>query len=218
MILSTPKRLCFAIAIFILPGYALADGTLNEEEIGRLARGEMVQRPLPNSGEDSLIAGASFALVDAPTEKVWGALKQISAWPKIFPNTVSAKVVFRQRDIQIVKMKLGNSLITFDFYLTASFKEGQCELVYGLNRNKPHDIQESRGWVRLLRQPGGKTLVAFFSVVRVPFGGLIGLLGDNILNTLQYRVLSVPGRLKKYVEEREKQRKVVPLDPSTLMD
>lgn len=196
----TALGLLVAVTVLATAPAARADVKLDDAEIQRLVKGELVKRPLPGSGRGSVVAGTSFVLIEAPVDKVWRALNDVSSWTSVFPNTFAARTVHSQGDGRAVKMQLGNRYFTFDFYLTVIVDRESRELTFALNEKKPHDVDEVRGTVRLSPQPGGRTLVAFAALARVPFGPLISLMGDSVVQVLESRVLSVPARLKRWVE------------------
>ncbi|MCP4679267.1 MAG: hypothetical protein GY854_28020 [Deltaproteobacteria bacterium] len=192
--------LCFVLAAVHSPEQVCAGITLTQSEISTLAQGGLVSRPLPDSGKNSTIAGVSFTVINAPADAVMRALEDVSAWKHIFPNTYEAKTVASNGNTRTVKMRFGNALFKAGLYLTAVFDRQKLELVYALNKKKPHDIEESRGSVKLIPQSEGRTLVAFTSLVKVPFGALINLMGQKVVGWIEYRVLVTPKRLKDWVE------------------
>jgi hypothetical protein len=191
---------CLGLTVAIAPKSVSAGVELTQGEIERLARGELVVQPLSNSRQDSVVAGISYALINAPPDRVWAALQDIPSWPSIFPNTFEARTVAVQGDARAARISLGNRFVTFNFYLTVTFNKDKWETFFVLNKKKPHDIRECRGFARLVPQPGGRTLVVFSSLAEFPFAGLIGLMGPKVIGWIEHRVLSVPERLKKWVE------------------
>jgi hypothetical protein len=70
---------------------------------------------------------------------------------------------------------------------------------FKLVKNKPHDIEETKGYWRLFPQKDGRTLVAYVVAVQVP-AGLVNLLGETMSDKLARALLDVPGKLKHWVE------------------
>ena len=199
MMRSTKYSLAVVLttAVSLVVCNAYAGINLTPKETQQLAAGWQVRHPLPSSGKNSVIAGTSFILINAPVDKVWNALNEVPAWSKIFPNTFSCKAVASKGNSMLVKMKIGNRFFTFDFFLTIALDKQKKTLSYDLNKDKPADIEEARGKVRLFPQPGGRTLVVFTTLVKVPFGAIISLMGDKIVRIMEERILSVPKSLKK---------------------
>jgi hypothetical protein len=171
------------------------------DEIATLLDGGVVQRPLPGLEGGSVIAGSSFALIDATPAVVWAALTDVGDWKAIFPNTFAARTLTKRQNASAVKMTTGNRFFSFDYVLTVVESPDRLELSYELNKKRPHDIEEAKGQVKLVALPRGRTLLAFTTVVQVPFGPIVALMGDSITRVMEQRVLDVPGRLKRWVEK-----------------
>jgi len=195
--LLAPFLVC---AVVLAPAESNAGIEFSAHEIKTLTNGGLVIHPLPGSGENSVVAGTSFVLIDAPPEVVWRAIQDVPVWTHIFPNTSSSKVMAVSGGTKAVKMRVGNAIIKVGFYLTAVFDQEKMNFTFSLNKKKPHDIDEARGWMRLLPQPGGKTLVVFSALVRTPFGLLIKLMGNKVIGWIEHRMLIAPKRLKEWVE------------------
>ena len=187
-------------AFLIASWEASAAISLTEKEINALARGEMVVRPMDEAAKKGMIAGVSFVVVNAPAEVVWRAFNDLSAWPAIFYNTLDARQLSIRGETREIKLRLGNKYIGLDFFATLVTNHAQLELSYSLDAKRTPTVDESKGWIRLIPQPGGRTLVVFSAFAKIPFGGIIALMGDELLRLIEYRLLSVPRRLKDWVE------------------
>jgi hypothetical protein len=195
------RTFCLALAVLLIPLGARAGIDLTEKEIKTLSAGGLVMRPLPGSGKNSMIAGVSFALINAPREVVWRAFRDLSAWPVIFYNTHEARQLGAADRKSTVQVKVGNRYISFDFFLTLLSDKEKWSFSYAIDKTKPHEIEDTRGKLQLVEQPGGRTLVIFSTYVKVPFGLLIKIMGDEVLEWIEHRLLSVPTRLKEWVED-----------------
>ncbi len=201
MLLRIASAIICVLCIVVFRPQSLRAGIeLTQHEINSLVQGRAVLRPLHGSGTNSTIAGVSFALINAPVDVVWRAVEDVSAWRHIFSNTHECHAVAGQDNVRVVKMSMGNKVLKADFHLTAVFHAEKYELTYTLNKKKPHDIEETRGSMKLLPQPGGLTLVAFTTLVKIPFAALVRLMGDKVIGWIEYRVLITPKRLKNWVE------------------
>lgn len=194
-------RAIFILGVFFCaPGVSGAGVKLTGEEIKKLSQGKLVIHPMAGSRKNSVIAGTSFAVINASPEVVSRAFEDLSAWPSIFYNTESARLVKIRGNKKTVKMTIGNKYITIRFFLNLVFYSDTMEFAYSIDKSRPHDIDVSRGWLRLIPQPGGRTLVVFSTFAKVPFGMLIALMGDKVLYWIESRLLSVPKGLKEWVE------------------
>jgi hypothetical protein len=192
--------ICVLGGLFFAPRPSGAGVNLTNEEIKKLSQGRLVIRPMKGSRKNSVIAGSSFALINARPYIVSRAFEDLSAWPSIFYNTDSARLVAIRGNKKTVKMTLGNKYITVNFFLNLVAYNDSMEFAYSIDKSRPGDIEDTRGWLRLIPQPGGRTLVVFSTYAKVPFGMLIALMGDKVLYWIETRLLSVPKGLKKWVE------------------
>ncbi|MDD5308063.1 MAG: SRPBCC family protein [Deltaproteobacteria bacterium] len=174
------------------------------DEIATLLEGGVVHRRAPGPEGGSVIAGSSFAMVDAPPAVVWATLTNVADWKCIFPNTFEARTLTRRRNASAVKMTIGNRFFSFDCVLTVVENPQRFELFYELNKKRPHDIEEAKGHVRLVALPQGRTLIAFTTMVEVPFGPIIALMGDAVTRVMEQRILDLPGRLRRWVEKNRR--------------
>ncbi|MCP4600228.1 MAG: hypothetical protein GY847_06795 [Proteobacteria bacterium] len=186
--------------MFFAPSVSSARVDLTSEEIEKISQGRLVIRPMKGSRKNSVIAGSSFALINARPDIVSRAFEDLSAWPSIFYNTNAARLVAIRGNKKTVKMSLGNKYITVDFFLNLVSYNDSMEFAYSIDRSRPNDIEDTRGWLKLIPQPEGRTLVVFSTYAKVPFGMLIALMGDKVLYWIETRLLSVPKGLKKWVE------------------
>ena len=124
----------------------------------------------------------------------------MEAWPSIFYNTHSARLVEIRGNLRTFKLTIGNRYITVAFFVNMISYEDAMEFAYSVDKSRPRDIEDARGWLKLIPQPGGRTLVVFSTVTKVPFGMLIALMGDKVLGWIETRLLSVPKGLKTLVE------------------
>jgi hypothetical protein len=191
---------CVLGGLFFAPCASGAGVELTSEEIKKISQGKLVIRPMKGSRKNSVIAGSSFALINARPDIVSRAFEDLSAWPSIFYNTDAARLVAIRGNKKTVKMSLGNKYIKVNFFLNLVSYNDAMEFAYSIDRSRPSDIEETRGWLRLIPQPGGRTLVIFSTFAKIPFGMLIALMGDKVLYWIETRLLSVPKGLKKWVE------------------
>ncbi len=73
------------LALAAIPGAARA-ASFSADEQATLARGEVVRRPLDEaSNNEGYVGGTSFAIVNAPPDVVWRAMRDFASFPSIFP-------------------------------------------------------------------------------------------------------------------------------------
>lgn len=189
------------LLLVALPSTAVPAVDFTASELTSLAKGKLVKRILPHSGEDSTVGGTAFMMVDLPPEIVWRALNDISAWPSIYPYTYSAQTMATQDNATSVKLRLGVSLLQANIYLTLVTDQAQYEMSTRLNKQLSSNLaKDMRSSMKLLPQPGGKTLIVYSCVTDVTLGPLVAVLGRKVIQDLENVLLRLPKLLKQYVE------------------
>jgi ribosome-associated toxin RatA of RatAB toxin-antitoxin module len=187
-----------ALALVLASGTASAV-EFNEKEKARLAAGKTVKKPMAKAGKNGVYGGSAYTLIDAPADLIWAAIEDWDSYKKIYPKTVSVKEVSRKGNKSLVRMEQGHKLISVAYHVEVQKDPAKKMIKFKLVKNKPHDIEETKGYWRLFPQSDGRTLVAYVVAVRVP-GGLVNLLGQSLSDKLARALLGVPGDLKKWVE------------------
>jgi ribosome-associated toxin RatA of RatAB toxin-antitoxin module len=195
------KTLLTAAAIAALVLAATSAGAVNftEKEKAKLAAGKTVKKPLAKSGEKGFYGGTGYALIDAPVDVIWAAIEDWGKYHKIYPKTVSCKELSRKGDTSLIRIEMGHKLLSIEYHLTVERKRAKNMVSFKLVRNRPHDIEETRGYWRLFPQKDGRTLVAYVVATQVPMG-IINLIGEEWEAKIQRHLLGIPGNLKKWVE------------------
>jgi len=200
MKLSTRAQLFLgaSLALMLVAGPASAV-EFSDKEKARLAAGKTVKKPMKKAGKNGVYGGSAYTVIDAPADLIWAAIEDWDAYKKIYPKTVSVKEVSRKGNKSLVRMEQGHKLISVAYHVEVKKDQAKKMSSFKLVKNKPHDIEETKGYWRLFPQSDGRTLVAYVIAVQVP-AGLVGLLGDSLSDQLARALLNVPGKLKKWVE------------------
>jgi hypothetical protein len=96
-------------------------------------------------------------------------------------------------------MEMGHALIRAEYYMTVERDREKMMLSFRLVKNRPHDIDDTRGYWRLFPQADGKTLVAYVVATQIPMG-IINLLSPDLIAKIERNLLGVPNDLKAWVE------------------
>jgi carbon monoxide dehydrogenase subunit G len=172
---------------------------LTDGERSALTSGRTVKKPLPDSGQGGFFGGSGFALVDAPPEQVWAAIEDWGSYTRMFPKTVEVREVARKGDTSLIYLEQGHQLLSIGYHVEVDRDQAKRMISFSLVTNKPHDIDDTRGYWRLFPQADGKTLVAYVVAVRVPMG-VVNLLGESMCKRFASALLDVPGSLKRWLE------------------
>ena len=195
---SIPIFLAVALALALVTSDASAVN-FTQVEKDKLSAGKTVKKPLPKSGEKGFYGGTGYTIVDAPVDVIWAAINDWGAYPKIFPKTVSVKEISRKGNKSLVHLQMGHKLISVEYYMSIKRDVEKHVLSFSLVPNRPHDIEESRGYWRLFPQKNGRTLVAYVVATQIPMG-IINLIKPELVAKIQRNLLGAPNEIKKWVE------------------
>ena len=190
--------LAVALALTLVTSDASAVN-FTQMEKDKLSAGKTVKKPLPKSGEKGFYGGTGYTIIDAPVDVIWAAIEDWGAYPKIFPKTVSVKEISRKGNKSLIHMQMGHKLISVEYYMSIKRDTEKYILSFKLVPNRPHDIEESRGYWRLFPQKNGRTLVAYVVATQIPMG-IINLIKPELVAKIQRNLLGAPNEIKKWVE------------------
>ena len=172
----------------------------SEAELERLQSGRTVRQPLAKSRQNGFYGGTGWAIVDAPAHVIFAAIQDWDAYPKVFPRTVSAKELSRDKNRSLVRMELGYKFLSVEYHLDVKPIPEKNTVSFSLVPNRPHDIESVRGFWRLFPQKDGRTLVAYGVAVQVP-AGIVTFLGNRLEKELEDGLIGLPRYIKKWVEK-----------------
>jgi ribosome-associated toxin RatA of RatAB toxin-antitoxin module len=191
---------CLVIVLALCSAAATASAVeFTPAQKARLAAGKTVRQRLPSSGEGGFYGGTGYALVNATPEVIWAAIEDWKAYPKIYPKTVSVTEVSRKDGVSLIHMEMGHQLIRAEYYMSVERDPVKRMVSFKLVKNKPHDIEDTRGYWRLFPQSDGRTLVAYVVATQIPMG-IINLISPELVAKIERALLGVPSDLKKWVE------------------
>ena len=192
-------------AAMVAVGFEAQAVSFSKKEKSYLAAGKTVKQPLENSGKGGFFGGSGYTIIDAPPEVVWSAIEDWASYSNVYPNTVEVKEVARKDNRSLVYMEQGHPLVSASYFVEVERDPAKHMLSFRLVEDRPHDIEDARGYWKLFPQKDGRTLVAYVVAVKVPMG-LVNLLGDKLSGRLGKALLHVPGSLKKWLEGPEGNR------------
>ncbi|MCK9460487.1 MAG: hypothetical protein M0R80_12690 [Proteobacteria bacterium] len=202
MLAARISKLLTAIAIACALCGAAADASaveFTDKEKAKLAAGKTVKKPLPTSGNSGFYGGTGYTLINASPEVLWAAIEDWGSYPKIYPKTVAVTEVSRKGEQSLIHMEMGHALIRAEYYMSIEREREKWMLSFRLVKNRPHDIEDTRGYWRLFPQSDGKTLVAYVVATQIPMG-IINLLSQDLIDKIERNLLGVPNDLKAWIE------------------
>jgi ribosome-associated toxin RatA of RatAB toxin-antitoxin module len=178
------------------PSFAVEFSTA---EIDRLQSGKTVRQPLAKSRQNGFYGGTGWAIVDAPANVVFAAIQDWDVYPDVFPRTVSAEELSRDKNRSLVRMKMGYKFLNIEYHLTVKPSREKNTVSFSLVPNRPHDIESAHGYWRLFPQKDGRTLVAYGIAVKIP-AGIVTFLGKRLEKELEDSLIGLPRYIKRWVE------------------
>jgi hypothetical protein len=190
-----------AIALVLgLESMARAD-SLSPSETRRLLRGDAVERVQSLSrGSRRYVGGTAYVLVDASVEGLRRVLANVDAWRAILPSTRSTSRVGETGGDTLVEVTQGSALVHETY--TLRVHRSDDEVRFWMDPSRAHDIEDAWGFLRAEPTADGRTLVSYG--ILIDMGP--GLLRDLFEGTVRHMALSVPGRVRAYVERRSARR------------
>jgi len=195
------KRQLFIICALVATVFAVRSAEAVEFSAGELAKleaGRTLKKPLSNSRVNGFYGGTGWTLIDAPADVVWEAIQDWGSYPKAFPKTVSVKEVARRGDRSLLRMEQGHQLLRIAYHIEVERNPAKHMISFKLAADRPHDIDDTRGYWRLFPQADGRTLVAYVVAVQVPMG-IINFVGATLEEKIERNLLGIPEYLKKWL-------------------
>ncbi len=179
------------------------DRALSTDELQRLAKGELVTRPMRSErGELRLFGGSSWQVIDALPEVVWAALHDTPRYPHMLPRVLQASVVAKRDHEQDLFIYQGSWPIYTSYYLTLRSNAVERSIDFKLDDSRPHGIRAGWGLVRLRAYGSGRTLMAL---------GILADVGHGVLAwftraLVQRWMLKIPSTVKAFLESGGRDR------------
>ncbi len=195
---ATVAALLIAFTVVSFPGRSSAID-FTHKELERLQAGKTVNKPLAKSGKGGFFGGTGWAIVDAPVDVVWAAIQDWGAYPDVFPRTMAVKELRKRGKQSLVHMELGYKILRVKYDVNIVRDADKKMLSFNLVHDRPHDLEETRGYWRLFPQKDGRTLVAYAVAVQVP-AGIVAFLGSKLEKKLTRYLIQLPKFVKRWVE------------------
>jgi ribosome-associated toxin RatA of RatAB toxin-antitoxin module len=183
------------VGFLLAGGNAWADGGFSAGELAKLRRGGQVSRPLRNARSDQ-VGGTAWILVNADVDTVWRAITDFSSYRRFVPAAQRSRTLQKNGDVRIVSMRQESGLIQVDYALRFVLDNRKREVRFRIDHRRPHEVRDGWGFFKVEPREDGRTLVSYGVVVEPGSSVLAAIVGDE----LRDRVLSIPRRLKRWVE------------------
>lgn len=167
------------------------------DERARLIAGELVRRPdSRREGGGRYIGGTSWQRVNAPREAVWQLINDVSQYPRLIPGVDTARVIEERGDERIVYLRHSYSFVHVSYYVRVRAEQDDYTLHFDLDRSRPHDVRDGRGFISLHRYRGDETIVTWGVMADVGTGILTGVFAPVIRDWILRVPWCVRGQLE----------------------
>lgn len=185
---------------------------LTAEEKTTLASGKEVKKTIADNGKDRYFGGTGMVVVPEPVDAVWAAIQDYPSYPKMFSNTYESKELARMGGKSLIRMKLGHPIVSVRYHLEMSPNAKARTLEFKQVSTHPSDLEDIRGYWKLVPMGDKATLLMYVIGVKVP-DGIIRLLPEPFKVWVLDGVLGAPNAVRKWMGG--KTTDTPPNDPTT---
>lgn len=183
------------ISFTLLAPQAAQAKKLSNKQVGELEDGKLIMIHLDEDSGKGYIGGTSYGLIDEDMDKAWNAIRDANVYPKIYPTTMKSETVYKKGNKSIVRMVQGNKVVKATYYLNYKVDEENYKLSWKLNKSKPHDINDSRGYFQFSEYKDGRILMKMTSVLDIGNDIIEKLFGEKIA----VGMLKMPKKFRKFL-------------------
>jgi hypothetical protein len=192
------------ISLAALEGAGAQDrhGGFDVDERARLSAGQLVSRPHPPTQRDPWLGGVSFQVVDRPPDEVWRALLDLEAYAYMLPGTDRTRDDGLEGGARILYVRQSQMGISAQYSLRLRHDGVTRRVEFEMDRDRPHDVEDARGFVEIQPYRRARTLVTWG--VRAVLG--MGAIEPMVRGLVEPWLLRVPTTIKEYLEGRGRDR------------
>jgi hypothetical protein len=184
---------------------------LTAEEKTTLASGKEVKKTIADNGKDRYFGGTGMVVVPEPVEAVWAVIQDYAFYPKMFSNTYESKEMARLGGKSLIRMKLGHPIVSVRYHLEMSPNAKTWTLEFKQVSTHPSDLEDIRGYWKLVPMGEKATLLMYVIGVKVP-DGIVRILPEPFKVWVLDGVLGAPSAVRKWMEGKTTAK--APSDPA----
>lgn len=184
---------------------AIANPAKFSNDRERLERGEQVTyAQIEDIQGRHYVGGVAYMMIDATPQEFFQVLEDTNAWEAVLPKTKYATRVAEGKNEERVELHQGNALVDATYTLHLVREPDDHRVRFWLDLSRPHTIEDAWGFFRydVVSKPGepSRLLVSYGALVDVG----PGILRELYENRLHIAMLTVPERLRAYVDRAKK--------------
>lgn len=177
-------------------------GAFTSDERAHLTRGELVSRPHRPGTADGWLGGVGFQVIDRPTAEVWRALEDLDAYQYMLPGTDLTRDEGPEGGARVLYVHQAQMGIEVSYCLRLHLDAVGRRVEFELDRDRPHDVEDARGFLELQSFHRTRTLVTW--AVCATLG--MGAVEPMIRGVVEPWLLRVPSTMKSYLEGQARDR------------
>lgn len=171
-------------------------GAFSASERAELDRGELVRRPHVSTTREPWVGGTSFQVVDRPVADVWRALSDLAAYRHMLPGTSLTRDDGLDRGARILYVEQSQMGVMASYSLRLHHDVSAHRVTFELDRNRPHDVEDARGFLELHSYRRTRTVLTW--ALRAVLG--MGAMEPMVIGLIDPWLLRVPSTAKQYLE------------------
>lgn len=190
------------IALFPAARAQERQGGFDAAERDRLVAGLLVTRPHVPDARDPWLGGVSFQVIDRSAEEVWRALLDLEAYASMLPGTEQTRDDGLEGGARVLFVRQSQMGIAAQYSLRLRHDRVQRRVEFETDRDRPHDIEDARGFLEIQPYRRTRTLVTWG--IRAVLG--MGAIEPMVRGLVEPWLLRVPTTMKQYLEGRARER------------
>jgi hypothetical protein len=179
----------------LLPERVASAEHLTQDDLARLAAGEIVRVPLDlDLPQGDYFGGVAYAVIPATVGPVTAVLDDPATYRSILPMTLDARVLSQRGGNRQVYLRQGGRLGSTAYVLLVR-RESQGLFRFWLDPTEPHEIADCWGYFRVSPWGRAASLLTYAALVRLE-SGVVRLLFKE---AIRGNALGTPALVRAYV-------------------
>jgi carbon monoxide dehydrogenase subunit G len=146
------------------------------QERAQLRAGELVRRPEQQRVGDAVyVGGMSWQRVRAPRDRVWETILDTRLYARLIPGVDRAEVLERRENRRVMYMRHTYLFVSVGYHANVRIDPDSYTIEFDLDRSRPHDIRDGRGFITLDTYGSDETIVTWGVRADVGSGILTGV-------------------------------------------
>ena len=109
------------------------------------------------------MGGSSWQVVSQPSATMWRALNDIGAYPRMLPNTASAREVEADEGEHVVELRHEVGFVHARYFLRMRFDDARRDVSFRLDPQRDNDLRSAWGFLSVddFEEDPSRSLISF---------------------------------------------------------